>query len=225
MSLTTGQIIRALSSFGVTISETQARQICEYLSLLLHWNRRVNLTSLTDPGQILARHFGESLFGAKAAAIGSGDLLDVGSGAGFPALPIALFRSNIRETLLEPNVKKAAFLSEASRVLSLAPRVKVLRSRLEDYDSGEARFDFLTSRAVRVTPPFLDRCRNVLRSAGKLVLWLGREDAASVAKNPGWQWSAATQIPASERRVILCAVPATADVSRETPTSPAARFT
>lgn len=212
----TSRIIDTLGDLGIRVSESFAKRAQEYMSLLLRWNRKVSLTSIREPEQILARHFGESLFGALTAGIEAGDLLDVGSGAGFPALPIAMHFAEIREILLEPNVKKAAFLSEVCRALNLAERVKVLRARLETYSEGEANFDFVTSRAVRVTPAFLERCRHFLRPEGKLVLWLGQEDMELVRKDPNWIWSEAAKIPGSERRFVVWGRVAESAVSRET---------
>jgi 16S rRNA (guanine527-N7)-methyltransferase len=210
------RIIEALRPLGINVPETHARQIAEYIRLLVVWNRKVSLTTVTDPNQILIRHFGESLFGAHAAGISSGSLLDVGSGAGFPALPIAIFSAEIHETLLEPNVKKAAFLSEVCRTLGLVDRVKILRSRLETYESEKSGFDFITSRAVHVTAPFLDRCSDLLRPGGKLVLWLGQEDAESLVTTPGWVWADPAKIPGSERRQVVCGTLTRDDVPRET---------
>lgn len=212
----TERIIRALRPFGVAVPEIHARQIAEYMRLLVIWNRKLSLTTVTDPEQILNRHFGESLFGAHAAGISSGSLLDVGSGAGFPALPIAIVSEEIREILLEPNVKKAAFLSEICRTLGLVDRIKILRSRLETYEPDDSAFDFITSRAVRVTSFFLDRCRGLLRPGGKLVLWLGQEDAESLLKTEGWLWAVPARIPGSERRQVVWGTPVPADVPRET---------
>lgn len=218
-------VSESLEHLGLAVSPAQARGIADYLSLLLRWNQRVSLTSITDPEEILARHLAESLIGARIAGIVSGKLLDIGSGAGFPALPIAFFFPEIQEVLLEPNVKKAAFLAEACRVLEIFSRVKIRRERLETFDPADVWLDFITSRAVRLTPDFLERCRRLLHSGGKLVLWLGEADANSARDARGWTWSKPSKIPGSERRVILCGTPAAdgSDVSRETPDSP--RFT
>src|SRR5450432_2851718 len=97
-----------------------------YLDLLLRWNARINLTAVRDPEQIVTRHFGESLFAARIlrddGAFPSGSpisLADVGSGAGFPGIPIKLFAPEIHLTLIESQNKKSTFLKEAIRTLQL----------------------------------------------------------------------------------------------------------
>lgn len=208
-ALTPRNIAATLREFHVEVPEPLAGRIVDYVRLLLRWNQKVSLTTVTGPREILTRHFGESLFGAQVAGIRAGRLLDVGSGAGFPALPIAMFAPEIRETLLEPNVKKAAFLAEACRQMGLVERVKVLRERLEEFPAPEQAFDFVTSRAVRVTPRFLKKCRQMLSPGGTLVLWLGEEEMSSLQDNRDWSWSRPAKIPASERRYILWGRPAT----------------
>jgi 16S rRNA (guanine527-N7)-methyltransferase len=94
----------------------------DYLSLLLRWNVRVNLTAIRDEEGILSRHFVESILCARALPAGIATLLDFGSGAGFPGIPIALCRPEIAVTLAESQGKKAAFLSEAVRQLGLAAK-------------------------------------------------------------------------------------------------------
>lgn len=207
-ALAPGNIAATLREFQVEVSEPLAQRIADYVRLLLRWNQKVSLTSITAPREILARHFGESLFGAQVAGIRAGRLLDVGSGAGFPALPIAMFSPEIRESLLEPNVKKAAFLAEACRHLGLADRVKVVRARLEDFAPPEQGFDFVTSRAVRVTPDFLKKCRQMLSPGGTLVLWIAEEEMASLQENRDWAWSEPARIPGSERSYIFRGHPA-----------------
>jgi 16S rRNA (guanine527-N7)-methyltransferase len=94
-------------------------QLSTYLDLLLKWNARTNLTAIRDPEEIVRRHFGESLFAAQHLNPGTTSLLDFGSGAGFPGLPIALLRPDIHVTLAESQNKKATFLREAARSLNL----------------------------------------------------------------------------------------------------------
>src|SRR5215469_4859535 len=120
-------------------------QLSEYLDLLLRWNARTNLTAIRNPDEIVRRHFGESLF--AATHLGDPDtLLDLGSGAGFPGLPIALLRPEIRVILAESQNKKATFLREAVRTLGL-PNVEVWAARAESLPA-ERRFHTVTLRAV-----------------------------------------------------------------------------
>src|SRR5580692_8691345 len=91
-----------------------------YLALLMRWNARLNLTAIRDEDGILSRHFLESIACARIIPAGAGTLLDFGSGAGFPGIPIALCRPEIAVTLAESQTKKAAFLQEALRILRLA---------------------------------------------------------------------------------------------------------
>ncbi len=118
-------------------------QISVYLTLLLRWNERMNLTSVRDARQIVSRHFGESLFLARLLQ-GSGSLLDLGSGAGFPGLPIQLWHPGLRVTLAESHGKKAAFLREAVRTLRLA--TEVWGDRAERLREGG--YDCVVLRAV-----------------------------------------------------------------------------
>ncbi|WP_263366863.1 16S rRNA (guanine(527)-N(7))-methyltransferase RsmG [Edaphobacter bradus] len=120
-------------------------QLSAYLDLLLKWNARTNLTAIRSPEEIVRRHFGESLFAARN--LGDPDtLLDLGSGAGFPGLPIALLRPEICVTLAESQNKKATFLREAVRTLAL-PNVEVWAARAESLPA-ERRFHTVTLRAV-----------------------------------------------------------------------------
>jgi 16S rRNA (guanine527-N7)-methyltransferase len=125
-------------------------QLSVYLDLLLKWNARTNLTAIRSPEEIVRRHFGESLFAARhldphGRPPGSLTLLDFGSGAGFPGLPIALLRPDIHVTLAESQNKKATFLREVVRTLALS--VEVWPSRVESMPA-ERRFHTVALRAV-----------------------------------------------------------------------------
>lgn len=121
-----------------------AAQLVDYLELLLKWNARTNLTAIRDPDEIVRRHFGESLFlGAHLRDCST--LLDFGSGAGFPGVPVQLLRPEIAVTLAESQGKKAAFLREVVRHFGL--QTEVWASRVEAMPS-ERRFDAVALRAV-----------------------------------------------------------------------------
>src|SRR6185437_7191560 len=121
-------------------------QLSLYLDLLLKWNARTNLTAIRDPKEIVRRHFCESLFAARHLASDTPALLDLGSGAGFPGLPIALLYPQIHVTLAESQNKKATFLREVVRTLEL-PHVEVWSGRAEALPPARL-FHTVTLRAV-----------------------------------------------------------------------------
>lgn len=204
--ITPEEIVQALQILGTPVSASLAGHVAEYIELLLFWNAKMNLTSVSHSREILEVHFAESFFGSIAETIDSGDLLDVGSGAGFPALPIVMFRRRIRATLLEPSVKKAAFLAEVSRKVDVADRVKVVRSRLEDFPA-DSKVDFITSRAVRVGSSFLRHCPPLLKPGGKLVLWLSLDAVAGLSRHSGWRWEEARQVPFRHGVCVISGMP------------------
>src|SRR5580693_10130003 len=99
-------IRRALSEFKVAVTDAQIAQIQQYMRLLLKWNEAVNLTAIRDPLEILYRHFCESMFAASVVPLDNGRLADVGSGGGFPGLPLKLLRPGLEVFLVESYVKK-----------------------------------------------------------------------------------------------------------------------
>ncbi|HEV2709990.1 MAG TPA: 16S rRNA (guanine(527)-N(7))-methyltransferase RsmG [Edaphobacter sp.] len=120
-------------------------RLSAYLDLLLKWNARTNLTAIREPEEIVRRHFGESLFAARHLGAEVDTLLDLGSGAGFPGVPIALLRPEIRVTLAESQNKKAAFLREVVRTLGLSTEVWAGRAEALP---AERRFHTVALRAV-----------------------------------------------------------------------------
>jgi 16S rRNA (guanine527-N7)-methyltransferase len=129
----------------VAIPQTLYPQLSLYLDLLLKWNARTNLTAIRDPEEIVRRHFGESLFAAQYLDPATNTLLDFGSGAGFPGLPIALLRPEIQVTLAESQNKKATFLREVVRTLMLP--TEIWASRVEIMPETRL-FHTVTLRAV-----------------------------------------------------------------------------
>src|SRR5215470_11354239 len=180
-------ILRAVGEFQLSADSTQVLQIQQYIALLLKWNDKINLTAIRDPLEILYRHFCESMFGAVAMPVETCRLADVGSGGGFPGLPMKIIRPEIDLFLIESNVKKATFLTEVVRELGLKD-VRVLVSRYEELSEEVAPLDVVCSRAVGDFGPFLDWASSPRIGAEKAALWIGAQDAESVRRLGAWSW-------------------------------------
>jgi 16S rRNA (guanine527-N7)-methyltransferase len=137
-----------------------------YLDLLLKWNAKTNLTAIREPEEIVRRHFGESLFAGRHIAPCT-TLLDFGSGAGFPGLPIQLLRPEIVVTLAESQNKKATFLREVVRTLGLM--TEVWDKRVEDMP-GARRFDVVCMRAVDAMDVAVPAAEARVRPGGELAI-------------------------------------------------------
>ncbi len=158
------------------VPATLLPQLGTYLDLLLRWNARTNLTAIRDPERIVQRHFGESLFCALQLAplfstpsslFPTPSLLDFGSGAGFPGLPIQLLLPDLHVTLAESQGKKASFLREAVRTLNL-PHTTVWAERVEEMPSTQT-FTAVTLRAVDNMQLALELARPRVAPGGWLV--------------------------------------------------------
>jgi 16S rRNA (guanine527-N7)-methyltransferase len=179
-----------------------------YLDLLLRWNARVNLTSVRDPEQIVTRHFGESLFAAQVMAQHStvehaSTLADVGSGAGFPGIPIKLLMPELALTLIESQNKKATFLREVERELALEG-VTVFRGRAEEWN-GTA--DIVTLRAVEQFERALPVAADLVSERGSLCLLIGEAQLARARQllPSAWTWANPVAVPHSSSRIIVIA--------------------
>ncbi len=174
----------------------------DYLSLLLRWNARVNLTAIRGEAGIISRHFIESIACARALPAGIKTLLDFGSGAGFPGIPIALCRPEIAVTLAESQGKKAAFLQEAVRVLGISAKVHSGRAELL-----AAQFDCVVLRAVDQMELAVQAAAQQVAPGGWLALMTtgtglaGLQDAAGTTLS----WKPAAPQRGSEDRLIAFA--------------------
>lgn len=171
-----------------------------YLSLLLRWNAKINLTAIRDEEGILSRHFVESIACARALPAGVSTLLDLGSGAGFPGIPIALCRPEIVVTLAESQGKKAAFLLEAARVLGAALKVHCGRA-----ETLAMQFDCVTLRAVDRMQEAVRAASRLIEPSGLLALMTSSAELGSVqtATGPEFSWSKPIPLPGSEGRVLV----------------------
>ncbi len=170
-------------------------QLAVYLELLLKWNARTNLTAIRQPEEIVRRHFGESLFAARHVGQ-SGTLLDFGSGAGFPGLPIQLLRPDLQVTLAESQNKKATFLREVVRTLGV--QTEVWAGRVEAMPTARS-FDVVTARAVDDMQVAMKAASE--RTGNRLLLLTTSRHAG--LELPGFATGAGIPIPASEEQILL----------------------
>lgn len=180
-----------------------------YLKLLQRWNRIDNLTAIREPAEMVRRHLLDSL--AVHPYVEGSRLLDVGSGAGLPGIPLALAEPWRTVVLLDSNAKKARFLRQVVIELAL-PQVTVVQARIEDYRSPE-RFDTIIARAFAQLPAFYHHARPLLAPAGRVLAMKGREPASELQSLAGegvaWE-SHRLAVPGldAERRVIILEPPA-----------------
>ena len=202
MVLSPGAIKRAAGEFQLALGEEQVLQIQQYTKLLGTWNEKINLTAIRDPLEILYRHFCESMFGATLLPVENCRLADVGSGGGFPGLPLKIIRPDLQVFLVESNAKKATFLAEVTREIGLTD-VRVLVSRFEELGEEVAPLDVVCSRALGDFAGFLAWAGSPQVGAGQALLWLGGRDLDEVRAVPGWSWAEPKAVPKSLQRFIL----------------------
>ena len=181
-----------------------AGETASYLDLLLKWNAKINLTGVRDPGEMVTRHFGESFFAAKTL-LAEGErfsVIDLGSGAGFPGMPIAMLAPETNVTLIESNIKKATFLAEVVRELGLKD-IQVLVRRYEELNEEMAPLDYVCSRALGEYPDFLKWAGSEQAGAKQVILWIGARDLPEIQKIATWDWRDPISVPHSLQRLLL----------------------
>jgi 16S rRNA (guanine527-N7)-methyltransferase len=197
----TTQITALLHPF-VKLDEQRLSQTSTYINLILKWNSRVNLTAVRRPEEIVTRHFGESFFVA-ARLLPSGEsqsVIDLGSGAGFPGIPLAMLAPQAQVTLIESNSKKATFLNEVVRALNLN-NVTVFNQRGETYST---KAELVTMRAVEKFDSSLVVASRLVKSGGRLALMIGRGQLERAQdSDPALLWSEPIDIFGAHSRMLL----------------------
>lgn len=159
--------MRLLKEFG--LDKEQIDKFEMYLSLLLEWNEKFNLTAIIDKDQIEEKHFIDSLFLGKFVDLKNKTLLDVGSGAGFPGIPLAILEPTLNVTLLESNGKKVLFLNEVIQKLNLT-NVSIIKGRAEELSARE-KYDLVTARAVKELNVLLEICFYLVKTNGLFIAY------------------------------------------------------
>lgn len=160
-------IAEGLAALGLTLSDDQQQQLLKYLALLQRWNQAFNLTAVRDPGQMVVRHLLDSL--AVSPWIEDGPLLDIGSGAGLPGIPLAIAHPATQVTMLDSNGKKTRFVNQAILELGLA-NATVVQSRVEQYRSA---FPQVTMRAFASLPDIISLAADSVTADGRILAMKG----------------------------------------------------
>jgi 16S rRNA (guanine527-N7)-methyltransferase len=200
--LSESTIRKALREFDIDLDARQVIQTQTYLKLLMAWNDKVNLTAIREPREMLYRHFCESMFAVRVADLENCRLADIGSGAGFPGLALAIVAPNAHMFLVEANAKKATFMGEVLRGLKLS-NAKVFNRRFEELGAEIAPVDYVCARALGDFKTLLTWARSQAIDGKHVMLWLGAGDVSEVEKLSGWRWKSPVPVPQSLRRVIL----------------------
>lgn len=198
----TARIAELLEPYiGADLSQQQFELISTYVDTLLKWNARLNLTAVRDPEEMVRRHFGESFFAARyllTDATAAITAMDVGSGAGFPGIPLKLYAPHLSLRLVEAQNKKAVFLREVTRALQLTG-VTVIGARAE---SVTTTAELVTMRAVEKFEAVLPIAARLVQPGGRLGLLVGERQVEAAREILGGEWAVSGTVPNSAGRVV-----------------------
>ena len=165
--------ISSIKELGLTIEDSHAEQFMHYLAHLIEWNKAINLTAITDPREIIVKHFVDSLAALAATSFSRNSvLLDAGSGAGFPGIPLKIIRSDVQVVLVEPIQKKCSFLNSVIGLLKLQ-NITTFDGTIEQYakQSFQQGIDAILLRALKFEE-IKKHISALLTSRGRVVLYL-----------------------------------------------------
>lgn len=224
-------LIDGCSQMGIGLGEKQQYQFSRYLDLLLEWNQKFNLTAITEPKEIIVQHFLDSISTLKLKQMeGQSRILDMGSGAGFPGIPLKIMEPQLQVSLVDSVQKKVGFLNEIIEQLELNDTVAI-HARAEDLanlkEQREA-YDLVVSRAVAELRVLSEYCLPFLKKDGYFISHKGpgAADEVELAKNAikllGGEWleTVEARIPYSDRTHNLIIIKKIKNTPKKFPRSP-----
>ena len=159
-----------LKEHHIELNETQKQQFEIYARMLVEWNEKMNLTSITDREGIYMKHFYDSIVPSFDVEF-KGSLCDVGSGAGFPSIPLKIMYPDLEITIIETLGKRVTFLNELAKALNI--EITTLHARAEECHELRESFDFVTARAVANMPLLCELCIPLVKLNGKFIVMKG----------------------------------------------------
>lgn len=180
----TNLILKFAGKAGIALNERRAQLLSRHVQLMLEWNLRLNLTRITGREEIIVKHLLDSILPARFLP-SSGCALDVGTGAGFPGIPLKIVYPDLQMVLLDSSRKKVSFLAAAAATLGLKG-IRVLHGRWQDFSKVEEhanKFELVTMRALRLEPEHISCLASTVLVAGGVLAWWGVGDAERLA---GW---------------------------------------
>jgi len=181
------QLVSYANDAKISVTKAQAKSFQQYMEILVEWNQKMNLTTITEAQEVLVKHFLDSILLLKYAEIADGaSLIDVGTGAGFPGLPLKILRPNLKLTLLDGVNKRLIFLEDVTKRLGI--HVELVHARAEEGSHQiqyRGHFDFATARAVAPLNVLCEYCLPYIKMGGTFIAMKGPQlgDELNAAKS------------------------------------------
>lgn len=168
--------VNYLKEINIVLNEEQIKQFYKYMNLLIEWNEKINLTAITKPEEIILKHFVDSLTIAKYIK-NEETLVDMGTGAGFPGIPLKIYKKDLKVTLVDSLNKRIKFLNEVIEQLNLG-KIETIHARAEEFGKSKKyreKFDIATSRAVANLSTLSEYLIPLVKVNGKVISMKGQE--------------------------------------------------